>query len=549
MPTPPGNPPSPAPGPPPRRAGRLGVLALAGAALVIATQLELTVRRVDRARVTFDSAEYAVAGREWARTGRPATRFILPREAREGARPPFPLLLGHPMVPALDALAFRLAGEGGDATLVPPALAYLALVATALALARALGAAPAVALAAAGAVALAPGVLAYASEGLTEIPFALLLALLVLELARGRPPGPLRFGALLGLAHLTRPVVAPLLPVALAALAVRSAPGARLRTTAVALAAFLPFAGALALYKGLAVGDPLADVTRPYLLTGLGPGLTAVEITVLLETPPPWATLLAHPGALAAKLAGALPRLALALFSQAGPAGAFAAAGLAAALLRGRSRAPAAATLGFGLTLALLAAVTVPSPRYLAPLLPLMLVAAALALERAGRATRLPVAAVALPALLVAAPQGWETARAWRWSAVHGARDRGVFSESEWRGGGRWLAQAIPPRTVVASDAGAFVAWYADRTVVQLPRRPADLATLVRRVDVAALALTNEWLLERPGFEPWREIADDPGRLPGWRHVGTGRSGRLRVVLLARSAADGAAAPPARGGP
>ena len=71
-----------------RGARRLMLVVGVAAGLVLGVHLTLTVFRTDRARVTFDSAQYAVAGREWARSGRLATTFVLPREPRHPTRPP-----------------------------------------------------------------------------------------------------------------------------------------------------------------------------------------------------------------------------------------------------------------------------------------------------------------------------------------------------------------------------------------------------------------------------------------------------------------------------
>jgi len=185
-----------------------------------------------------------------------------------------------------------------------------------------------------------------------------------------------------------------------------------------------------------------------------------------------------------------------------------------------------------------LVALTVPSRRYLMPLLPLLTIAAVLAIDRLARALRLPsFAGPVAAAMLVALTTGYSLARDWRWADRQPFRDRGTFTESEWQGAGDRLAAVLPAGALMACDAGAILSWYADRPAVLLPERPDDLAVLTGRLPVEAIVLTNEWLLERPGFEAWKAIATAPGTLPGWHHVATVRAGALRAVVLARDSA------------
>src|SRR5213075_3146023 len=216
-----------------RHATVLGtLLPLAIAAVVLAVHLALTVAHVDRARFTFDSAEYAIAGRDLACTGRLTTPFAYPVLLRESGRPPFALVAGHPLTPLLDALLFRVAGPRPWLTLIPSALAYLVAIGLALRLARRVtGAATAAAIAAA--LAFSPMMLFYAAEGVSEMPFTALTLGAVLLLAGLRDrPRPFWLGVSLGLGHLARPVVLPLLPVWLAGAAWLAAPAQRRRTVA-----------------------------------------------------------------------------------------------------------------------------------------------------------------------------------------------------------------------------------------------------------------------------------------------------------------------------
>src|SRR6185503_6856452 len=154
------------------RARWLGYAALLLLALVtLWIHLDLTVWRSGRPLLTYDSAEYAIAGRHLLRTGTLATWFVHPDELTRPMRPPFPMIVGHPLVPMLDAAAFAVLGAKPEATLVPVALAYLLLVLFAAALGHRLGGSLAIGLAAGAGIALLPQVLYFASEGLSEIPF------------------------------------------------------------------------------------------------------------------------------------------------------------------------------------------------------------------------------------------------------------------------------------------------------------------------------------------------------------------------------------------
>src|SRR5689334_21553522 len=104
-----------------------GVLAAFAAALAW-VHIRIVVLGPDAARFSFDSAEYALAGRAWLETGRLVTPFVHPASLGASPGPPYPLVVGHPLVPALDALAFALFGRDPLVTLVPAGLAYVACV-------------------------------------------------------------------------------------------------------------------------------------------------------------------------------------------------------------------------------------------------------------------------------------------------------------------------------------------------------------------------------------------------------------------------------------
>jgi hypothetical protein len=254
-----------------------------------------------------------------------------------------------------------------------------------------------------------------------------------------------------------------------------------------------------------------------------------------VNPPDPLVWLRAHPAAFGAKLAREFPPLLFAAWGQAGWLAPLALAGTLVLLFDRERRGVAVALAGSSVLLALLVAATLPSHRYLLPLLPLEIAVAFATLERLARRLGLagPIAMVAALALAVPVA-ALPTVRDWRWALTSGTRDRGVFAEREWREAGRAIARHVPPGALIASDAGAFVAWYADRPAVLIPERPGDLGALETRLPVQALVLTNEWLLDQPGFAGWSRLASGTNRLDGWRRVRPVVAGRLRAVIWLR---------------
>lgn len=510
----------------------LSLLAIALAALTI--QFELTVRRPDRGLFSFDSAEYALAGRHLARSGTLATPFAEPILLHSSG-PPYPLLVGHPLVPLLDAALFRLGGERAILTLVPPVLAFLVLVWLTALLALRVSGSRGAAFAAGLAMALAQQALLFACDGVSELPFAVcwMVALLLLADFPARPRA-VWLGIALGLAHLTRPVLAPLLPVWLAgAWLLAPRPRRWLRALLVAVA-FAPFALVLLAYKRATAGDAFTDPGPLLMLAYLRPEWAPERLPGMLELPRPLAYIAAHPGALlrkvlfqgvglvqaALKLAGT-PVSLLFLLHLATPGG------------RAGGRELKGVVLALGAGLYALTILTVPSARFLFPMLPVVLalgVAEAWLLARArGVAPALSVAACLLIALLVSA---YPTALAWRslWHAPDS--DPALFTEREWRSFGDGLAARLPRGALVTSDVGPWLAWYARCDAIQLPDLPRDLPLLAERQRLDAVVLTNHWALRRPAAEAWRAVFEGRSALPGWRPADSLAVGRLRALVL-----------------
>jgi 4-amino-4-deoxy-L-arabinose transferase-like glycosyltransferase len=443
-------------------------------------------------------------------------------------------------VPALDALAFAVAGRSADATLLPPLLAFACCVLLVARLALALAGSRAAAFAAGAAFAISPWALQFACEGRTEMPFAALLtAALLLLWELPRAPRPLLLGLVLGLAHLARPVVVPLLPALALGLVLLSPPGMRTRHALRALAGFLPLAALTAIYKWATVGSPFADVGGYLVLTGLSPEWAVSRLNRMTPPPEALAWLEAHPGALAGKVARNLLPVTYGAWSYAGRV-----PGLLAGLASGR-----AVVMGtrrersfifmlgvLAVLLVLLSAATVPDPRMLFPLLPAGVALAFSGLARlaetAGPRRRVVLGSVLSLALLAGAlplAQRWRALRFGDPAAFDGIRER------EWRALGIALEPLLPRDGLVASDAPPWIAWYAMRPATAVPLEPGSLLTWPERLRPAAVVLTNEWLVHQPLEGAWRTLYEHDLPPHGFRFAGRVRAGRVEAAVFTRA--------------
>jgi 4-amino-4-deoxy-L-arabinose transferase-like glycosyltransferase len=530
----------------PEHETRLPPLAWAGIAfgsLALAmTHVRLSVLVPDAARFSFDSAEYALAGRAWLETGRLVTPFVHPAALGISPGPPYPLLVGHPLVPALDAIAFAVAGLDPLVTLVPAVLAFVLSVLVTTRLTLALSGSRVAALGAGAAFGLSPWALRFASEGLSEMPFTAFLTLAFLLLWQlPQRPRPVWLGVALGLAHLTRPVVVPLLPAVVLALVLLSPPGQWPRMLLRVLVGFLPLAVLTGLYKWMSTGSPTSDVGSYLLLTGVSPEYAVSRLNRMTPPPDAFAWIRAHPGEWAGKLVRNLRSVLYGAWWLGGRwPGVFAGLAGLAALLRGDRRARGfvlAVAVVAGL-LALLASATVADPRMLFPLLPVGLALAFAGVARlaealsGGRRAVVAVAA-ALAVLATALP----LAREWRASLAGGLAGRSAFREREWQGLGNDVRSLLPDNALVASDVAPWIAWYARHAVTLVPLAPTDLVSGPERLRPGAVVLTNEWLISRPGEEAWKDLFERRQAPPGFQVAGVIRSGRLEALVMTRIAA------------
>ena len=539
------------PTPAPPRLPPLAWVALALAAAVLGlAHAWVTVVRPGVERFTFDSAEYALAGRAWLETGRLETPFVYPAQLRGAHGPPFPLLAGHPLVPALDALAFAIAGPTPDATLAPSLLAFVACVLLVARLALALAGSRIAALGAAAAFALSPWALGLACEGRSEMPFAALLTgalLLLWEFPTS--PRPLALGIVLGLAHLARPVVAPVLPAMALGVWLLSPPDARARCAWLALAGFLPLAVLTAIYKWAAAGDPLAGSASYLLLTGLSPEWALSRINRMTPPPDALAWVRAHPGPFARKVARDLVAIVAGACGRAPWTAAFALLASTLALVRaGRARRFVLAPGATAALLALLAAATVASPRMLFPFLP-----AGVSLAFAGVAwlvdlrPRFRRPALALATAVAVLAGAVPLARLWH--SLHfgapepiAAAPAGAGREplvglraAEWRDLAAAVVPLLPRDGLVASDVAPWIAWHTRRAATMVPLEPADLLRGPERLRPAAVVLTNEFLVLQPLEGAWRTAFEHDAPPAGYRFAGHVRAGRLEAAVFVRS--------------
>lgn len=509
------------------------------AAVLAVLHERLMVVRTDAARFTFDAAEYALAGRAWLETGRLVTPFVHPAALGGSPGPPYPLLVGHPLVPALDALAFMLAGPTPAATVLPAMLAYVFTVLLTSRLALALTGSRAAALAAGAALALHPWALRYAVEGQSEMPFAALYTgALILLLRLPQQPRPLWLGVVLGLAHLARPVAVPLLP-AFALGIVLLAPAAQ-RTSALVRAAvgFAPFALMVLLYRWGATGSPFADAGSYLLLTGVDPAHAVSKLNRMAPPPAALEWIRANPDLWLQKLMRNARTLSAGAVWWAGRPLVYAALAATVWLVaRGGTRARGflLAILVAMLTLFGLSAATVADPRMLFPLLPATIALALTGLSRAAegiaRGQRSRVAALMAAVIVVCA---LPLARLWRASLARSGPAAGAYREREWRGIGLGVRPMLPATGLVASDAAPWIAWYARVPTTLVPLEPGQLVTGPPRLRPVAVVLTNEWLTSQPGEEAWRTLLESRTPPPGFVVAGHVRSGRLEAVVWTR---------------
>jgi hypothetical protein len=349
-------------------------------------------------------------------------------------------------------------------------------------------------------------------------------------------PRPAVLGLLLGFAQLTRPVGLPLLPAFALGVWLLTPPLRRIPALFATLAGFVPLASLIVLYKWVATGQPFAEVGRYLLLTGATPEFSVARLNRM--TPPPDAMewIAAHREVWLAKLFRNLRSVAYGVWwnFQRWPVlfGVFA---IVRAWFAGdaRARGFVVAFAAAAALLTVLASATVADARMLFPLLPVAIALGMAGLVRAaellGRGRR---ALVTIGSALLVLASLVPLVRTWR--AASSLAERSEFHETEWRELGEGVAPLLPEGALVASDAAPWVAWFTGHPVTLVPLAPDALIHGPERLRPGAVVLTNEWLISRPGEEPWKAIFDARQPPEGFALAGHVRAGRLEAVVFHR---------------
>jgi hypothetical protein len=503
--------------------------------------------------LNYDTAQYALAGRELAWHGDLASPFALPIDLVHHASPPWPLAVLQPGLVLFEGAVFRLVPARGQTagpdprawlTLLLPFCCFLMLAASLALSVRHLFArwwpdAPWRARAGAALTlglyfALDPEAQHFAIGGFTELPFTLGLMFALLGLALEAPVRrPLLFGAVLGLAGLFRANMLGLVPLFAIGAAVCAPAPRRLRTALLVLVGFaLPLAPWW-FYKWRAFGSPAWDLTRYVVWDGVqGRTWFSLYHQAALPELPHGA---AGPALLAAKVLHNLPGLVGQML--AGPRGLWF-GGLVGWLVLARPPRPLAAAGGVALGAAALgvlgAAVSIPWLRYLFPTRvlfePVGLLALWALLERIP-ATSLHVAwrrtLLVATAALALAWGGWCTARGLEEARLT-SRERGVPSTSALTSLSIMLSGDLAPGEPLMSNLGPALAWQTNHPVVHLALTPDDVESCRRRLDFRHIVLVFRG--DRRAWPGWNEIVEREGLARTLPRLGVTAERRYRTA-------------------
>lgn len=500
--------------------------------------------------LSYDSAQYALAAREFAWHGRFATPFALPLDLAAHASAPWPLSAVQPGLVLAEALIFKLAPLqgipiGSDPrawlTLILPFMSYLMLGAGGVLgmrhlLARfapdsPLGWRIGAPMAVGFMLLLDPEAQHFAVTGLTEMPFTVLLLAALLGLARGAGVAyPLAFGLVLGVAGLFRANMLWLAPLFALGSAWCAPPGQRLRVTMRILAGF-----ALPLlpwwyYKWHAFGSPMWDITR-FVVWDQVDGRNWFQ---LYHRPAPPDTPAGAEAArlLAAKVWGNLGRLLPVLLE--GPRGLW--FGALVAFLFTRPRRPlaaAAAVVLGGLALNMLAAcASIPWLRYFFPTRVLAEAAGLVALwylvqriPQAGAGMRRGLCVGAAIVALIWG--GWLTQRVHA-EARAASLERGVPQSRALTALSIALNEVLRPGETVMSNLGPALAWQTDHPVIHLALTPADVPACRMRHEFHHLLLVFRGSERAWPF--WQEIVERNGTAATIPELNVTRERRFRTT-------------------
>lgn len=501
--------------------------------------------------LNYDTAQYALAGRELAWNGRLATPYALPIELVHRADPPWPLAAVQPGLVLVEAAVFRLVpARGGMATsdargaltLLFPLACYLMITGVLAIGVRQLlsrwapnataterrGAMAIVSLA----FALDPEAQHFATGGFTELPFTLGLLLALLALALGRAAAvPLAFGLVLGVSGLFRANMLWLAPLFVAGAAWSAPPGRRVRVVVLGVIGFALPLSWWWIYKWRAFGSPAWDLTRFVVWDQVG-GRTWFSLYHRPEVPqvPHGFEALRL---LAAKAAHNLPSLVQAMLI--GPRGLWIGATVGWLALARPARPLAAAAIVALLAAALgivTSAVSIPWLRYLLPTRVLLecvgmlalgaLLARVPALAAGSRARTLAFAALAVLAL------SWGARRTLQGNAEARttSAERGVPESSTLTALSIALNEQLTPGETVMSNLGPALAWQTNHAVVHLALTPQDVPACRRRQDFRHIVLA--FRDARRAWPGWSELVEQQGLAATMPELGVTHERRYR---------------------
>ena len=478
--------------------------------------------------LSYDSAQYALAAREFAWHGRFGTPFALPLDLAHHTTSPWPLSAVQPGLVLVEALIFKLAPFqgvpiGSDPrawlTLILPFTSYLMLGAAGvlgmrhLLASHVFGAPFAWRVGAPAAVGfmllLDAEAQHFSVTGLTEMPFTVLLLGALLGLARGAGVShPWVFGLLLGVAGLFRANMLWLAPL-FALGSVWCAPaGRRLRVGFTILAGYaLPLAPWW-WYKWQAFGSPTWDITR-FVVWDQVDGRSWFQLYHRPAPPEvPGGTEAAR--LIAAKIWGNLGRLLPALLE--GPRGLWLGALVAYLFTRPpRSLATAAAVALAALVLNVLAAcASIPWLRYVFPTRVLAEAAGLVALwslvQRMPQvSTRMRQTVCSFAVVLALGWGGWLTQRGYT-EAHEASLERGVPSSRTLTSLSIALNEVLRPNESVMSNLGPALAWQTNHPVIHLSHAPSDVPACRRLHDFRHILLV--FRSSERAWPFWQEIVE-----------------------------------------
>jgi len=499
--------------------------------------------------LSHDSAQVALAAREFVWHGRLASPFALPLDLVRHASPPWPLSMLPPGPVLVEAALFKLAllfplSRGSDPrawlTLLMPFMSFLLLGASAVLGARHLLAryAPE---APHGWRVGAPAVLGFmvvldaeaqhfALSGVGDLPYAVLLLAVLLGVARGAGVAyPWAFGGLLGVAALFRADGAWLVPLAAMASAWCAPAGRRGRVAGAILLAAAVVLVPWWLHQWWVFGTLDWDLGR-YAIWDRVQGRTWFELYHRPQLPD-----VPH-GAdgvplILAKVSANLGRLLPVLLS--GPRGLWLGALVAFLALRPARPLAAAAVLalvGLGVEL-LVASATVPWLRVFFPYRVASEAAGLFALwalvqRLPGAGPRARGALCVASAVVALAWGGWLTHLAHGEASVT-SRERAVPQSRSLTALSISLNEVLAPGETLMSNLGPALAWQTNHPVLHLADAPADVPACRARLDFRHVVLV--FRSADRAWPAWQEIVERPGTAALVRELGVRRERRFET--------------------